>query len=104
MLLFRKTASLGAAVMLPVMANIVMINVFFRIAWGALGTSTFIFVAMLALLWRDRSLIVSVFWTNQDSEPVSVRRTHLKIAAFIVLMVIAQMGLALWLAAVQKSA
>src|SRR6516162_298237 len=29
MLLFRKTAALGAIVMLPVMANILMINVFF---------------------------------------------------------------------------
>src|SRR5690242_12552410 len=41
LLLFRKTALLGAALMLPVMTNIVMINVFFRIAWGAMGTSVF---------------------------------------------------------------
>jgi hypothetical protein len=34
MLLFRKTALLGAAVMLPVMANIVMVNLFFAIAWA----------------------------------------------------------------------
>lgn len=34
LLLFRKTALLGAAMMLPVMSNIVMINLFFRIALG----------------------------------------------------------------------
>ena len=103
MLLYRKTAALGAAAMLPVMANILMINVFFSIAWGALCTSTFLFAAMLALLWRDRVAIVNVFWTHQGGEPASVRRTHLKVAALVVLLVIAQMGAALWLQAALKS-
>jgi uncharacterized membrane protein YphA (DoxX/SURF4 family) len=35
MLLFRKTALLGAAAMVPVIANILMINLFFHIAVGA---------------------------------------------------------------------
>jgi hypothetical protein len=104
LLLFRKTAALGAAMMLPVMANILMINVFFSIAWGALCTSTFIFAALSALLWRDRLAIVSVFWTHQGGEPASVRRTHLKIAALVVLLVITQIGVALWLQAAIKSA
>jgi hypothetical protein len=51
LLLFRKTALLGAALMLPVMTNIVMINVFFHIAWGAMCTSAFIFASMLAVRW-----------------------------------------------------
>ena len=46
LLLFRKTALLGAALTLPVMTNIVMINVFFHIAWGAMGTSAFIFLSL----------------------------------------------------------
>ncbi|HLW53933.1 MAG TPA: hypothetical protein VKW06_13935 [Candidatus Angelobacter sp.] len=70
LLLFRKTALLGAALMLPVMTNIVMINVFFRIAWGALGTSTFILASMLAVLWHDRQALVRVFWTDQPENPV----------------------------------
>jgi hypothetical protein len=77
MLLFHKTAALGAVVILPVMANILLINVFFSIAWGALCTSTFIFAAMLTLLWRERHAIVSVFWTHHGGEPASVQRTHL---------------------------
>jgi hypothetical protein len=35
LLLFRKTAVLGAAAMLPMIANILMINLFFLIAVGA---------------------------------------------------------------------
>jgi|SRR5579864_1117455 len=99
LLLFRKTALLGAALMLPVMTNIVMINVFFRIAWGAMGTSAFIFASMLAVLWHQRHALVGVFWTDQAGEPASVRRYHRTIAALVVLLVISLMGIGLWLSA-----
>jgi hypothetical protein len=99
LLLFRKSALLGAALTLPVITNILMINVFFHIAWGALCTSAFIFASMLAVLWRHRHALVSVFWTEQDGEPTSVRRYYRTIAALIVLLVITLMGLASWLSA-----
>jgi hypothetical protein len=99
LLLFRKTALLGAALTLPVMTNIVMINVFFHIAWGAMGTSAFIFASMLAVLWHQRHVLVGVFWTEQAGEPASVRRYHRTIAALVVLLVITLMGFGLWLSA-----
>ena len=98
LLLFRKTALLGAALTLPVMANIVMINVFFSIAWGALCTSAFIFASMLAVLWRHRHALVAVFWTDQAGEPANVRRYYRVIAGLVVSLVIILMGLASWLA------
>ena len=99
LLLFRKTALLGAALMLPVMTNIVMINVFFHIAWGAMGTSAFIFASMLALLWHSRRALAGVFWIDQAGEPASVRRFHRTMAALVVLLVITLMGFGLWLSA-----
>ncbi|HEX7286769.1 MAG TPA: hypothetical protein VF532_11350 [Candidatus Angelobacter sp.] len=99
MLLFRKSALLGAALMLPVMTNILMINVFFHIAWGALGTSVLIFASMLAVLWQHRQALVGVFWTDQAGEPASVRRYYRIIAAVVVLLVITLMGLASWFSA-----
>lgn len=99
LLLFRKTALLGAALMLPVMTNILMINVFFFIAWGAMGTSVFIFASMLALLWHQRHALVGVFWTGQAGEPASVRRHHRTVATLVALLVITLMGLATWLSA-----
>ena len=98
LLLFRKTALLGAALMLPVMANIVMINVFFHIAWGALGASAFIFASMLAVVWPHRHALVGVFWSNQAAEPARLRRYYRIAAALVVLLVITLMGLASWLA------
>jgi hypothetical protein len=103
LLLFRKTALLGAAMTLPVITNILMINVFFSIAWGAMGTSAFIFASILAVLWHHRHALVAVFWTHQAAEPATVRRYHRIIAALVVLLVITLMGFASWLSASSKT-
>jgi hypothetical protein len=90
MLLFRKTALLGAAIMTPIMANILMINLFFHIAVGAECTAAFIFASMLALLWRARAALVRLFWSQQAAEPVSSRKFHRSMTALVVLVVVAQ--------------
>ncbi|HEY2392941.1 MAG TPA: hypothetical protein VGK22_17320 [Candidatus Angelobacter sp.] len=102
LLLFRKTTLLGAALMLPVITNIFMINVFYFIGVGAQCTSTFILASMLAILWHHRHALVGVFWTDQASEPATVRRYHRGIAALVVLLVITSLGLASWLSASSK--
>ncbi len=97
LLLFRKTTLLGAALLLPVITNILMINLFFFITWGAACTSTLIFAAMLAVLWRDRRALLGVFWTHQADEPAELRRRHQTIAAVVVLSVIVLMAVGSWL-------
>jgi hypothetical protein len=104
LLLFRRTGLLGAALTLPVMTNILMINVFFFIAWGAIGTSTFILAAMLAIFWHHRHALVGVFWTDQAGEPADVRRYYRIIATLVVLLVITLMGFASWLSTANKAA
>jgi hypothetical protein len=99
LLLFRKTALLGAAVLLPVMTNILLINLFFHIAWGAAFTSTLIFAAMVAILWHDRHALLGVFWTQQAGESAERRSRHRIIAGAIVLLVIVLMALGSWLTA-----
>jgi flagellar basal body-associated protein FliL len=46
---------------------------------------------------------VGVFWTDQASEPASVRRYYRIIAASIVLLVVTLMGIASWLSAGSKT-
>ena len=100
LLLFRKSAMLGAALLLPVITNILMINVFFFITWGATCTSIFIFAALLVILWGDRRSLLGVFWTQQTSEPAALRRRHRVIAAMVVLSVVVLMAVGSWFARV----
>jgi hypothetical protein len=84
LLLFRRTAALGAALLLPVLVNIVLINLFFVIALGAQLTSAFLLAAMLAILWHSRALIAQAFWSGQSAEPARTRKMHRIAAALVV--------------------
>jgi hypothetical protein len=97
LLLFRKTALLGAAMMTPVMANILMINLFFHIAAGAEFMAVFIFLSMLLLLWREREPILNLFWKEQHAERPASRRFHHSMAALVILVVVAQMVFIWWM-------
>lgn len=65
LLLARRTALLGAAILTPVVANILMINIFFHIALGAELVAAFVLASSLLLLWQERKAIFDLFWSSQ---------------------------------------
>jgi hypothetical protein len=86
LLLFRRTSLLGVCILLPVMVNIVLINMFYHIAVGAFINSIIITIGLLYLLllkWED---LISVFFNAAAVLP-PVRLSLLK--PFIKLLVIA---------------
>ena len=86
LLLFRKTAFLGAAAMLPVMANILLINMFILVNdYGPYLISVLIFTSLLTILWHQRAALLNLFWAAQQKEPIASSRTHLWIRTLIVL-------------------
>jgi hypothetical protein len=90
LLLFRKTALIAAAMMVPVMANIVLINIFYAIAVGAELTATFILFSMMLLMWNQRVELLAVFWGGQAGEPVAARKFHWMMRALVLLVVLVQ--------------
>jgi hypothetical protein len=86
LLLFRRTTFLGAAMMMPVMANILLINIFILVNdYGAEFMATLIFLSLLTILWYDRARFIAIFWDQQSGEAAEFRRRHLYIRACIVL-------------------
>ena len=61
LLLFRRTTLLGVAVLLPVMVNIVLINLFYHIAAGAFLNSILFTLGLTYLLSLRRKELVKVF-------------------------------------------
>ncbi len=90
LLLFRKSVLLGAALVTPMMANILMINIFFHIALGAEIAAAFLLCSMLLLLWQEREALISLFWRNADIDTRMESRVHKLAAAIVVLLVLAQ--------------
>lgn len=86
LLLFRKTTLLGAAIMLPVMANILLINIFILVNdYGPYFISALICMSLLTILWHQRAALLTLFFVSQKSEPVASSRTHIWIRALVLL-------------------
>lgn len=93
MLLFRKSSLLAAAMIVPVMINIVLVNLFYSITAGAERTAVFILGCMLLLLWHQRKALFGVLWIRQSAEAESSRKLHWFVRAFVLLFVLGQVVL-----------
>jgi len=92
LLLFRKTTLLAAVTMLPVMANILLINVFILVNdYGPYFISALICASLLIILWYHRVALLTLFWVTQKTEPGASSRFHWWIRTLIVLAVSAIM-------------
>ena len=88
LMLFRKTTLLGAALMLPVMANILLINIFIMVNdYGPYVMASLICLSLLAILWHQQAALLSLFWDGQAAEPMDSIRTHRWIRILIVVSV-----------------
>lgn len=66
-LLFRRTTLFGSCLLLGVMANIVMVNIFYEIDRGAMIMSLLIAACLLFIVWQHRSELVRLFWSAQNT-------------------------------------
>lgn len=69
LLLFRRTCLLGVFILMPVMVNVVFINIFYSIATGAFINSliiTFALIYLLLLRWTD---LKALFFSNGPELP-----------------------------------
>jgi hypothetical protein len=89
LLLFRKTTLLGTLPMLPVMANILLINMFIMVDdYGPYLVSGLICASLLIILWHQRAALFSLVWSTQNGEGIGSKRIHWRIRSIIVLTAI----------------
>jgi hypothetical protein len=89
LLLFRKTALLGAITMLPVIVNILLIDILILPPdYGPTVPASIIFVSMVLLLWRDSQNLIQATLTSQIPEPARSQRVHFWIRTSIVTAVL----------------
>ena len=62
LLLYRRTTLLGVIIILPVMVNIVLINIFYKISTGAFFNSVIFLTALVFLLLLHVKRLKIVFW------------------------------------------
>jgi hypothetical protein len=89
LLLFRKTTLLGALAMLPVIANILLINMFILVDdYGPYLISGLICASLLMILWKQRVALFTLLWSTQNGEALRSKRIHWWVRSIIVLTAI----------------
>jgi hypothetical protein len=67
LLTFRRTTLLGACVLAPIFANIVLIDVFYGVDPGATLVAVVLLVVLLGLLSGHFKELIELFWTRRAS-------------------------------------
>ena len=71
---------------LPVIANILLINMFIMVDdYGPYLVSGLICTSLLIILWHQRAALLSLLWSTQFGEPKNSLRIHRAIRLMIVL-------------------
>ena len=79
---------MGALAMLPVMANILLINIFILVDdFGPYLIAGLICTSLLILLWHHRLALDTLLWSTQPSEPERSRHLHRWVRSILLLTV-----------------
>ncbi|GAB2578122.1 hypothetical protein [Spirosoma areae] len=94
LLLYRRTTLLGAMILLPVMVNIVLINLFYKIAIGAFFNSVIYSLSLVFLLLLHGKRLKLIFWDVVDHLPnIPLGRSWIKHSLRVLPIVIAFVSL-----------
>jgi len=90
LLMFRKTTLLGSCLLLGVITNIILVDIFYRIDLGALLVAILLELALLGILSFHKQELVEVFWSKQNSafpDPSSKSLVFVKYAVCALMIV-----------------
>lgn len=92
MLLFHRTKILGAAVLIPVLMNIIVVDFFFKISTGAMLSAISYFTAVSFVVFYNRERVIEAVKTvipeSLDKKPFGKKILKLGIAIAIVAVIV----------------
>ena len=90
LLLFRRTRLAGVMVLLPVMMNILLINIFYQMNTGALFQSIVLTMGLLFLLFEHYKKLIQFFFArDENAQPGSSKRKFMTTVPAVIIMLVA---------------
>ena len=71
LLLFNRTKLLGGAILIPILLNIIVVDAFFGVAYGALFSACFYLASILFVFYRKKEEIIEAIRSLVITEPLS---------------------------------
>ena len=67
LLMFRRTTLIGTCLLLPIVGNIILVDIFYQIALDALLVALLMEFALIGILTFHKQELLAVFWLKQNS-------------------------------------
>jgi len=88
MLLFNKTKLIGTLILIPIMVNVIVFDIFFLDEYGALASAIIYFIMLLAILWINKEKIMKVIKTLTHFDALTKTSIKDKIVKFSYVLLI----------------
>lgn len=75
LLTFRRTTLLGACILAPMLANIVLIDISYGVDPGGTGTAVLLLAGMVALIVPHKGELIALFWPAKSGVASSITLT-----------------------------
>ena len=91
MLLFNKTKLIGTFILIPILVNVIVFDIFFLDQYGALASAVIYFIMLLIILWINKTKIIKViktitlFETNTNA---SIKEKIVKFSYILLIIII----------------
>ena len=95
LLLFNKTKLIGTLILIPIMVNVIVFDIFFLDAYGALGSATIYFLMLLTILVINKekiSAILKVLVIKKVPLKISSKENILKYLIVLAVIVLIFIG------------
>ena len=88
MLLFNKTKLIGTFILIPIIVNVIVFDIFFLDEYGALASAIIYFILLLTILWINKEKIMKVIKTLTHFEVLTKTSIKEKIVKFSYVLLI----------------
>ena len=88
MLLFNRTKLIGTFILIPIMVNVIVFDIFFLDEYGALASAIIYFILLLVILWINKEKIMKVIQTLTHFETVAKTSIKEKFVKFSIVLLI----------------
>ena len=88
MLLFNRTKLIGTFILIPIMVNVIVFDIFFLDEYGALASAIIYLIMLLSILWVNKAKIMKVIKTLTHFDAISKTSIKEKLVKFSFVLLI----------------
>ncbi|MCO4820658.1 MAG: hypothetical protein KC469_01230 [Flavobacteriaceae bacterium] len=88
LLLFNRTKLIGTLILIPIMVNVIVFDIFFLDEYGALASAIIYFIMLLIILWINKETVIKIIKTLTHFDALTKTSAKEKFVKFSYVLVL----------------